>query len=80
MEKFNLGENGSLIQTCRSGGDGFSVFALAPNATLKGKFSFRGESHPITLSIFYKRQPENGTRVSLKFFKNLPRSVSKSVS
>ena len=33
-----------------------------------------------TLSIFYKRQPENVTRVSLKFFKNLPRSVSKSVS
>ena len=31
-------------------------------------------------SIFYKRQPENVTRVSLKFFKNLPRSVSKSVS
>ena len=33
-----------------------------------------------TLSIFYKRQPENVTRVSLKFFKNLPSSVSKSVS
>ena len=33
-----------------------------------------------TLSIFYKRQPENVNRVSLKFFKNLPRSVSKSVS
>ena len=33
-----------------------------------------------TLSIFYKRQPENVTRVSLKFLKNLPRSVSKSVS
>ena len=34
----------------------------------------------ITLSIFYKRQPENVTRVSLEFSRNLPRSVSKSVS
>ena len=33
-----------------------------------------------TRSIFYKRPPENATRVSLKFFKNLPRSDSKSVS
>ena len=35
---------------------------------------------PGTLGIFYKRQPQNVTRVSLKFFKNLPGSVSKSVS
>ena len=33
-----------------------------------------------TLSIFYRRQPENVTRVSLKFFKNFPRSVSYRVS
>ena len=33
-----------------------------------------------TLSIFYKRQPENVTRVSLKFFKNMPRGLSLKVS
>ena len=58
---------------------GYDVIGTTPDLMVKkSKVVIRFLTS--TLSIFYKRQPENVTRVSLKFFKNLPRSVSKSVS
>ena len=54
-----------------------SIFRQSSNPLCGFCFS---NMEQVTHSIFYKRQSENVTRVSLKFFKNLPRSVSKSVS